>query len=520
MTQRERKMVLVAGGVGAVVVGLIAFNSLFLEPLHKSDRERLDLDRKIDDKWTELRQKEADKRELARLKAISLPADPDPLHQAYDRAWNEYDKYLRELMRSSGLKSVRVSGMPPSQGAPGAARNAKPVYIPLTYTVAATGPASSVVAMLEQFYKTPILHQITKLNIKPIKVEQGPRTGGFAFPAGGGAFPVGGGAFPAGGGAFPAGGGGFPPVAAPTDERLKRNVDIMLTVEALLVDGAEKRANLMPVNIRLLAINAVTAMRRGPAGLPFVPWNVDLIKGYGVLHPRPLIEATMPGFYSPIAQKNIFFGPVAPKDPSQKRKPPTIESSKFLFLTDIIRRSDGKVQASLFDRLRGGRSIRLDSSDKSYGSIPVCRDTENERLLRGEVVHICRTQVVFRVRLASRMLGREDNGERIVCLSESEQTYRMAKTYWDALEEEETLITTFGSGVDSSFKFRGGVMAGRVTREDEDYVEFTLYSKYLDRLYAIHVDESLDSALQEPLTSSEIKDLEKKEGLLVKNTKK
>jgi hypothetical protein len=466
MTQRDRKLLFGAGGAAAVVVVLLAFNSLFLEPLHKSNQEILDLQGKAADKRAELRKRMEDKRELSRLKAISLPADPNPLHREYDLAWNEYDMYLRDLMRASGLKSVRISGRPPTS-APVSQRNKKPLYQVLAYTVDASGEATSVVAMLEQLYQTPLLHQIKELTIKPIKTDPGRQ------PA----------------------------------DRGSRQVDVHLQVEALVVEGAEKRTYLFPAERRLLALNGVAALQHGLTGLPLVPWSVDWIKGYGRIHARPMIESAAPGQYAHISRKNIFYGPPVPKDPSQKRQPPKVDPNKFLILTSIIKDSDGKVQASLYNQLQGGRSIQLDPRDENARSIPVCRDTEDERLVRGVVVHIGPTEVVFRMKLVSRKETGENNGEKIICLDESKRLYRMSKAYWEALEEEETITSTSGSGEGSSFLFRGKVMGGVVVMEDSRYVVFEIYPKYLSRLYAIHLDESVESAVQEPLTARQIREL-------------
>jgi hypothetical protein len=478
MTQRERKLVIGAGGALVLVVGLLAANSMILEPLRKSNQEIDDLKQQVDAKKLALAKAMADKRELARLRAMSLPGDPDPRHREYDLAWDEYDKYLRDLLRGSGLKSVRISGQKPSTGVGPAARSKKPLYQVLSYTVDASGEGTSVVALLERFYQIPLLHQIKELTIRPTKTDSGSRT-------------------------------------APVD-RATRELDVHMIVEALVVDGVEKRSYLMPGERRLLALNGLAALQRGPAGLPLIPLTIDWT---GLLRPRPLVEPATLGQYALIPRKNIFYAPAPPKDPAQKRKPPKLENpNKFLVLTDIILRSDGKVQADLYDQARGGRPIKLDPSDDSFTSIPVCRDTEDERLVRGEVVHIGRLEVVFRLKLVSRKLGEEDNGEQIICLDEAKHLYRMKKSYWEALEEEETLATTSGSAEGSSFLFRGKVMGGVVEKEDDRYVEFTLYPKYVNRLYAIRVDESLETALKEPLTNSEIKKLGIKEG--VKSAKK
>jgi hypothetical protein len=461
MTQRERKLLFGAGGATLLVVGLLGFNSLFLTPLAKRNQEIVDLNQELDGKKLALQQGIADRRELNRLRGLSLPADPNPLHRDYDLAWGEYDRFLRDLTRASGLKSVRITFSPPT-GGPVNARNKKPLYQALTYSVEATGELTSVVAMLERFNQAPLLHQIKSLTIRPVKADTGSR--------------------------------------ARRVDSSARDTDVRMTVEALLVDGAQKRSYLIPGEHRLLAINGLglAALQHGPSGLPVVPW---------ALWPRPLIEATVPGDYPYIASNNIFYPPPAAKDPAKKRQPPKVEAARFLVLTDIIRRSDGKVRASLYDQLKGGRPITLDPADENASSLPVCKDTEDERLVRGEVIHIGSTEVVFRLKLVCRKEKEEDNGEKIICLDESKRLYRMKKDYWEALEEEETLTSTSGSAEGSNFLLREKIIGGTVVQEDAQFVVFEIYPKYFERLFAIHVAESLASALAEPLTSKEIKTL-------------
>src|SRR5262249_10404890 len=99
MTQRERKLAF--GALGAAVLlagGLFVYQGL-LEPLAKTKTAIATLEEEIDSRDIELFQRMKDHRELARLKALSLPTDPDPRHLAFDGAWTSYDKYLRDLMK-------------------------------------------------------------------------------------------------------------------------------------------------------------------------------------------------------------------------------------------------------------------------------------------------------------------------------------------------------------------------------------------------------------------------------------
>jgi hypothetical protein len=89
-----------------------------------------------------------------------------------------------------------------------------------------------------------------------------------------------------------------------------------MTIEALVVDNAEKRATLKPEPI---------------------PKNV------------PKLLARADGDYDSIAGKNVFFGPAPPsreRGPQEKE----VELADFLHLTDVTA-GEGWCQAGIFDRL-------------------------------------------------------------------------------------------------------------------------------------------------------------------------
>src|SRR5262249_39464243 len=114
-----------------------------------------------------------------------------------------YNEHLRAMGKKSGLKDFNVKSEEASIARiPAQVFNKKETfYTPLNFTVTGHGDFSSVVKLLEEFYSTPLLHKIKSL------VMRRPNSG----------------------------------AAAKT-----REVEIELKVEAIIVDGAENRPQLLP----------------------------------------------------------------------------------------------------------------------------------------------------------------------------------------------------------------------------------------------------------------------------------
>jgi hypothetical protein len=319
MTQREKKLAF--GGLGAVVLlgSVFFFVNAIWEPLQKRNRAINTIQNEIDLKMGELALRRADAREFQRLKALSLPADPNPDHRPFDLAWGEYDKYLRGLLRSSRLQDVRVSGTPPAIKAAVTPqeKNKKSLYTPLLFSVEARGEVAGVVDLLNRFYHTPLLHQVKTLTARPIKADPAKNIG-------------------------------------------ERQVEIKMSVEALLVEGAQKRLELLPGERRLLAIHALTALRGGPAGLALVPLSLDPT----LLNPVPLSATASSGRYEYISQKNIFHPPpVKPPPPVEEVGPYSdVNINEYVRLTSIVRKG-GRWEAFLFN-VFDNKSTRLWATDR------------------------------------------------------------------------------------------------------------------------------------------------------------
>ncbi len=254
MTRRERS--LAVGIVAAAAVGGIAFlfYNAFWVPLQDLDASIVSLKQDVDGKEERVRKIEAAKGKLERWRQLSLPSQLD-----FSR--REYEIYLSELVHDSGFGSP-VSVLPKapeksSQVIPGKG----PIYMRLPFTVQGRASLASLVDMLERFYRTPLLHQVKRISVTR------PSTMGTQTPS--------------------------------------SELDVHLTVEALIVAGAENRTELLPgVSRRLTELDLLlAALPPGPAGMGLVIWAAGPTGRLG-----PGILAQPPRQYASIAKRNIFLG--------------------------------------------------------------------------------------------------------------------------------------------------------------------------------------------------------------------
>jgi hypothetical protein len=338
MNPRERML---AMGVLLVVVlagGLFLFHRLFLVPLDERDQNIARLEQEVQTKRDHIQEVIAQFPKLERARQLSLPANAD-------LAKREYARYLNELMRDSGFSQGTFSITPPrdvdSKTAP-TVGNKGPVYKKLTFGVQAHSTLGNLVTMLQKFYETSLLQEIKKITIsRPLTA------------------------------------------AGPQQQQQQNDLDINLTIEALIVTGAEDRPYLKPgVDRRLLLIDTVTAMRGGPAGLALVPWVPGPTGRFG-----PQVLARSEGQYAAIAEKNVFLGSV------QERRPEDVLVSQFVHLTDITQNAR-RSEAWLYNRLTESRT-RL-RAEKGFDSFRIV-DEKGETVVRGTVVRIERRDLVFKV---------------------------------------------------------------------------------------------------------------------------
>jgi hypothetical protein len=332
MNPRERLLAMII--LGAVVLGGGAFlyHRLVLEPLQDRDDSIALLKEENEQKRERIQKVLADRPKLERWRQLSLPGDAD-------LARREYEKYLRDLLRKSGAEAEKFGVI----SKPGDSRSSPvvpgkgPVYTRLAYTVSGPANLKSLVQLLEQFYRTGLLHQIKTISV------QRPAVTGTQQPSG--------------------------------------ELDITLAIEALSLSDVKSRPSLLPgIDPRLLALEVVTNLRGGPGGVATVPWAIGTA---GPLGPR--ILADPPRHYAAIAGKNIFTG----RAPGPANE---VDVTQLVHLTDITR-SDNGSEACLHNG-QTKTDIRL-GLDGAYQTFRIL-DSRGELRVQGKVVRIEDREVIFR----------------------------------------------------------------------------------------------------------------------------
>jgi hypothetical protein len=323
MNPRER---LIARGILSVLVlagAAFLFHSLVLAPMQETDNEIAQLTKENDDKATRIGEILADQPKLERWRQLSLPGDAD-------LARREYDKYLHALFRQNGAAHGLIIAARPADSRSGPTLpNKGTIYTKLSFTVTTHATLSSFVKVLEKFYRTGLLQQIKTLSVqKPADAQATPG-----------------------------------------------ELDITLTIEALCLNGAEKRPTLLPIVDRwLLALDLLSGLRGGPLRLAGLPFFV------GPGGPGKLAE--FPRKYAAIAGKNVFLGNAAGTS--------GLDVAQLVSLTDITTNGEGGREANLHDGL-GKTRVVLGAKNASFRFM-----NGGEVRVEGKIVSIGDRVVYFR----------------------------------------------------------------------------------------------------------------------------
>jgi hypothetical protein len=292
MTTRERKLAIIVGGVlGVVGLGFVAY-SFVISPLLEKDRlikTKTDEIAKLDDEVNNIR---LAKKKFEGFREQSLPVD-------VGISRTEYGTLLEGLLRRAEFAPGSFKIMmnePDSKSAPMIAPK-KPAYTKLSYELAMKGEVYNIVDFMQFFYRQPLLHSIKKINIQ-----------------------------------------------RPADQRAqgRRELDVTMTVEALVLDNAFARPTVLPV-IREIALMI------GP--MAHLAYNLQATaSGQGSPLPPTGVLAEQPREYLSIAGKNVFFGP-EPKKPQGPDWKAADDISEFVVLTSVYGWEDGKIEAAFRDKL-------------------------------------------------------------------------------------------------------------------------------------------------------------------------
>src|SRR5437773_6811071 len=162
MTVRERFLAVVVLGLIVLAGAGLMISQFVLSPIRNRNHRIAELKSDVEERRDKIAQIQALKPKFESWRRISLPADPG-------FAKLEYEKRLRELLLQSGFEGNSTTVIP-SRGdnktTPTLPGKKEPIYTRLNYTVSADGELAELVDFLERFYRTPLLHEIKKLDIR------------------------------------------------------------------------------------------------------------------------------------------------------------------------------------------------------------------------------------------------------------------------------------------------------------------------------------------------------------------
>jgi hypothetical protein len=253
VTKREKTLAfLLLPPMLLVGVGVMA-HQLWWDPLRGKEQRILTMRGEIEDKKVTLAKAIERKKDLETYRTISLPRD-------VDLARLKYEDKLSAMIRDAGFDPAAITiqpKAPDTKSGPIIAKGQPPVYTRLEFIVGLKGDLMSLVSFMESFYKIQLLHKIRNLKISR------------------------------------------PSNAATTRAT---ELDISMTVVALVLEKADARKTLMPEKPPSLASLLATPERK----------------------------------YSAIAGRNLFFGPPAAVMDQRKPSPMFAEFIKFNMYSDGV----------------------------------------------------------------------------------------------------------------------------------------------------------------------------------------
>jgi hypothetical protein len=219
MNPRERILALTVVTVAILVGGGVLFKFLFLDSLTALKVQTDDAEQDLGKKQAELAKESQDRQKildgdprLEQWKSLSLPEDESqeqelnngrPLDEVRKRheenIGEQYERRLRNLLTRSGFapSTIKITSAPADRKGGGILSGKTSAYTKLQFTVKGQAGLDGVVRMMQGFYRTPLLHEVRSLTLAKTPSSKG-------------------------------------------------DLDVTMTVEAILVTGAEKRDALLP----------------------------------------------------------------------------------------------------------------------------------------------------------------------------------------------------------------------------------------------------------------------------------
>jgi len=262
-TPRERFLALsLLMAIFVVGGGFIAYQFLYLPIREKGETIRT-LEKELDDRQDRLLAIEGDLPRLDAQIRRSLPGD-------VDLSRREYEIKLNQLLRDSqfAASSITIDPRPADSVSSPMMVPKKPIYTKLTFVVQVRGELIQLVDFMASFYKQDLLHQIKKLSIQKLA----------------------------------------------TSERGQKasELDINFTIEALVLDVAEKRPTILPSN--------------APAGSMVIRVVAEPGRDYGA-----------------IAGRDVYNGPTPAAPPPARvrtEEKAELDFAPFFWLTSVTTEND------------------------------------------------------------------------------------------------------------------------------------------------------------------------------------
>jgi hypothetical protein len=342
MTQRERTLTQVLLAAMLLLGGGMLCHVFVWQPLsevrERLANEEIEWSKTSTDLLIQKRQTDAILRLRPRLKdwhKTSLPPrDPELAKKKRELSPEEvkkrhvsnlqidYERFLSELLRRNGFPadSIRITPRQTDSRNVPMLPGKVPLYETLTFTVAGRAKLDGVVQMLQDFHRTPLLHSVRNLSLTLPETRQIGTRGRSS--------------------------------STPTD------LNVAMTVEALIVRGAEQRSALMPT------VPATTRLR---------------------------VLAEPMRRYVDMNGRNMFTG-VARSQAQARATEQRNEVLRFVKLTTLAH-NGRRWEAYLYDQAKGGGETRVNNVTVTEFSV---RDRYENSVLDGEVVHIDAVQMVFR----------------------------------------------------------------------------------------------------------------------------
>jgi hypothetical protein len=517
MNPRERLMAIVLGVLIVFGGGGFAFYQFFWKEYQRRLDTVVSLQKKNAEMEVRKQQILAEEPKLRKWEQLSLPPSPksDP-----NRTKTEYQKYLEDLIRDSRLAEknapepvkVDAKAVPtlPGRG---------PIYSVLAYKVTAKGSYANFVRFLEKFYQAGLLQQI-----RNVKLKRATSTSTAAAP---------------GGGFLP--GGGLGAARQPSTD-----LDIELTVEALVLPGTAERQHVLPnLDLRTLLAEATAALRQQPGALWLAYWTISPA---GPLGPGELAQPARD--YSAMASRDIFIGP--PPASPDAGKPEWIA----LRLTEFTHYSsdDQRTEAFINDKYnKRPLPFRL-CLTSGFDAFPLVKDSQSNTVAWGVLVRIDvdKKELVLRIELTAQDAPRsaskradQRNGffrldlekldqfqkerdkinveewetlarDQVLRAQYGDQVLRVDRLYWESLVKDKIFIFNESDG---RFQLEMMPWVGPPNPAPEDVPIEVLKGKVLrgpgpdwylvadERYCALRLGQTLESALKKPMTESQVKEL-------------